>query len=130
MKISTTHNEYESGTTHTHTCVYDLTTSPKRKAIITAEGDSEIEMTLNAKKQLDDLRKEVQDAEKINDRRLQELKNKLTPCRVSEVLKCEGEDIRQVLVDHERVCRREDLKGLLSRGKVEESEIVFIVERK
>lgn len=131
MKITTSHHAYDSGTTHTHEGHFQVTETNEIKAAFSAKGDSEFVMLFNAYKQLGKLKDEVESASKVIAAKLQEQKDKLTPCRMSEAL--ENEDIRVILVNHDKLHRRETrdaFKRLVEKEKVKPTDIVFIVERR
>lgn len=128
MKITTSHHAYDSGTTHTHEGHFQVSETNEIKAAFSAKGDSEFVMLLNADKKIKKLQSEVESASKVIADKLQEQKDKLTPCRMSEAL--ENEDVSMILVDHTAFHSRDSFEYLLRREKVKPTDIVFIVERR
>lgn len=131
MKITTSHHAYDSGSTHTHEGHFQVTETNEMKAAFSAKGDSEFAMLLNAYKKIGKLKDEVESASKVIANKLQEQKDKLTPCRMSEAV--ENEDIRAILVNHDTLKSRETrdaFKRLVEKEEVRPTDIVLIVERR
>ncbi|CAL9975336.1 hypothetical protein VPHK449_0007 [Vibrio phage K449] len=128
MKITTSHHAYDSGTTHTHEGHFQVAETNEIKAAFSAKGDSEFVMLLNADKKIKKLQSEVESASKVIADKLQEQKDKLTPCRMSEAL--ENEDVSMILVDHTAFHSRDAFEYLLRQEKVKPTDIVFIIERR